>query len=47
MEDLRKQFDEMRVVIIDEMSLLGSDFLYNIHRRLVEVLRNDEMCGDR
>ena len=37
----------MMMVIIDEMSLVGADFFYSVHRRLVEVLQIDDMFGDR
>ena len=47
MNTLRKQFDRMMVVIVDEMSLIPADFLYNIHRRFKEIFINDEMFGDR
>ena len=47
MNTLRKQFERMMVVIIDEMSLISADFFYNIHRRFKEILQHDEMFGDR
>ena len=47
MNTLRKQFDRMMVVIIDEMSLISADFFYNIHRRFKEIFYHDEMFGDR
>ena len=43
MESLRRQFEDLLCVIVDEMSLLGCEYLYNIHRRLVEVMRNEEI----
>ena len=39
MSILRQQFEDMMVVIIDEMSLVGADFFYNVHRRMVEILQ--------
>ena len=44
---LRKQFERMMVVIIDEMSLLAADFFYNVHRRMVEIFYCKDMFGDR
>ncbi len=35
--EFRKNFSELRLLIIDEMSLLGADMLYNIHVRLCEI----------
>ena len=37
----------MTFVIIDEMSLVGADFLYHVHKRLTEVMRNDEMFANK
>ena len=47
MESLRRQFEDMMCVIIDEMSLIGADFFYYIHKRMVEVTRNEEIFGNR
>ena len=47
LSELRRQFQDMMLVIIDEMSLVGSDFFYNVHRRLVDILQVDEMFADR
>ena len=47
MQQLRQQFEEMMVVIIDEMSLVGADFFYNVHRRLVDILQMEDMFADR
>ena len=47
MESLRRQFEDLLCVIVDEMSLLGCEYLYNIHRRLVEVMRNEEIFADK
>ena len=44
---LRRQFERMMEVIVDEMSFVAADFFYNIHRRLVEILYINEMFGDR
>lgn len=47
MESLRRQFEDMMLVIIDEMSLVGADMFYNVHKRFTEVLRNDEVFANR
>lgn len=47
METLRRQFEDMMCVIIDEMSLIGADFFYYIHKRMVEITRNEEFFGNR
>lgn len=47
MSTLRRQFERMMMVIIDEMSLIASDMFYNIHRRLVEVLYLKGMFAER
>ena len=47
MESMRRQFEDMMCVIIDEMSLIGADFFYYIHKRMVEVTRNEEIFGNR
>ena len=44
---LRKQFERMVLVIIDEMSLLAADFFYNIHRRMTEIFFSKDVFGDR
>ncbi len=35
--EFRQSLSELRLIIIDEMSLLGADMLYNIHVRLCEI----------
>ena len=47
MSTLRRQFERMHMVIIDEMSLVAADMFYNIHKRLVEILYVKEMFADR
>ena len=47
MQKLRQQFEEMMMVIVDEMSLVGADFFYTVHRRLVEILQIEDMFADR
>ena len=47
MNTLRRQFERMMMVVIDEMSLIAADMFYNIHRRLVEILYLKDMFADR
>ena len=47
MSTLRKQFERMMLVIIDEMSLVAADMFYYIHKRLVEILYLKDMFADR
>ena len=47
MSTLRRQFERMMLVILDEMSLIAADMFYNMHRRLVEILYLKDMFADR
>jgi len=47
MDSLRRQFEDMQLIIIDEMSLVGADFLYHIHKRFTEVCRNQDPFGNK
>ena len=47
MGTLRRQFERMHMVIIDEMSLVAADMFYHIHKRLVEILYLKDMFADR
>ena len=47
MSTLRRQFERMMMVIIDEMSLVAADMFYTIHKRLVEILFLKDMFADR
>ena len=47
LSDLRRQFERMMLVIIDEMSLVASDMFYAMHRRLVEILYLKDVFADR
>ena len=37
----------MNMVIIDEISMVGPDTLYKVHRRMVEICQMEDMFGDR
>ena len=47
MDSLRRQFDDMQLIIIDEMSLVGADILYHIHKRFTEVCKNQDPFGNK
>ena len=40
---LRLHFSDLKLLIIDEVSMVGADMLYRIHLRLCEILQMDEM----
>ena len=37
----RNQFKELKLIIIDEMSMVSSDLLYKIHHRLTDIFNNN------
>ena len=41
----RSEFEELKLIIIDEMSMVGADDLYKIHRRLVDIFNNNLPFG--
>ena len=43
----RKYLENVEVVIVDEMSLVSSDNLYNLHKRLQEIFASEESFGGR
>ena len=43
---LRKMYQHLKVVIIDELSMISSDNLYAIHKRLQEIKGNEDPFGD-
>ena len=42
---LRNILGHLRILIIDEFSMVGSDMLYMIHRRLQEIMQSQELFG--
>ena len=42
LEMTRKYLENVEVVIVDEMSFVSSDSLYNLHHRLQEIFATDE-----
>lgn len=47
LESLRNHFEELEAVIVDEMSMVGADMLYDIHRRLQEIQISDDFFGGK
>ena len=45
-KELRKNLSCLKLLIIDEMSLLGSDMLYRIHVRLCEIFQTEALFGN-
>ena len=45
---LQNQFSELKVIIIDEISMVSNDLLFYIHLRLTEIFgtKNGELFGD-
>ena len=43
--EYRQSFSQLKLLIIDEMSLLNADMLYKIHLRLTEIKQNKDLFG--
>lgn len=41
----RNLFSELKLIILDEMSMVSSDMLYKIHQRLTDILQNSKPFG--
>ena len=41
----RSQFEELKLIIIDEMSMVSSDDLYKIHHRMTDIFNNNLPFG--
>ena len=37
----RSEFDELKITIIDEMSMVSADDLYKIHHRMTDIFSNN------
>ena len=44
-EELRVLFEDLQLIIVDEFSMVSADALYDIHRRLQEILISDDYFG--
>ena len=47
LEEFRKRFEELELIILDEFSMIGSDHLYDIQRRLEEILVSKDIFAGR
>ena len=44
--EYRSSLQHLRLIIIDEMSMVDSDKLYKIHRRLCEIFQSDDLFAN-
>ena len=42
----RSKLQHLRLIIIDEMSMVDSDKLYKIHKRLCEIFQSDDLFAN-
>ena len=47
LDSLKKQLEDVEVVIVDEMSMISSDFLLNINQRMKDLFDSTEDFGGR
>ena len=45
--EFREHLQDLKVIIIDEMSLVKSDVLYQIHRRLMEIFQSEDLFANK
>ena len=41
-ERMRADLEDLQVIIMDEMSMISADMLYNIHSRLCEIFVSED-----
>ena len=41
----RSELEELKFVIINEMSMVSSDYFYKIHHRLTDIFQNNQPFG--
>ena len=41
----RRELEELKFIIVDEMSMVSSDYLYKMHHRLTDVFQNNQPFG--
>ena len=42
----RRAFKDLQVIIIDEVSMCGADKIYDIHKRICEIIISEELFGN-
>ena len=47
MAQFRDNLSELKIVIIDEMSMVGADMLYNVHKKLCEIFCSEDLYADK
>ena len=47
LDQTRKNLENVEIVIVDEFSMVSSDNLYNLNKRLREIFMSDELFGGR
>ena len=47
LDQARKYLENVEVVIVDEMSLVSADNLYNLHKRLQQIFASEDPFGGR
>ena len=47
LEEMRTNFEELEIIIMDEFSMISSDHLYNVHRRMEEIMMSKDAFGGR
>ena len=47
LDSFRKEFEDLQIFIIDEMSMLGSDRLYDVNRRSREIFISNDSFGGK
>ena len=41
----RSELEELKFLIVDEMSMVSSDYMYKMHHRLTDIFQNDQPFG--
>ena len=44
--EYRSSLQNLRLIIVDEMSMVDSDKLYKIHKRLCEIFQSDDLFAN-
>ena len=44
--EYRSSLQHLRLIIVDEMSMVDSDKLYKIHKRLCEIFQSDDLFAN-
>ena len=47
LDRLKKELEEVEVVVVDEMSMISSDHFYHFHKRLCQIFDSKDDFGGR